>query len=322
VKRYGLLVVGLFLLTLPGLAAAQEGFLGTSGSASLGGLTIIPSVGLGWQRMGVNFSSNIPLEIRGPGYLEVSPGDLKFTDANVWIGRVTVEALTGTGVFGFINAEGSAGRNITVSTPIEPENADATDPAIWGGRRLEWWRGEAGGGVLIRDGVYVFGGLRFDHLQVNLRNPQNATNEWADPFFRYRGDFRSKTLVPYVGMRLDGPNYRAALVYGPFAWCNFKVPFRMTTADSDTATSEEALYRFRAPGYLLEGTFDYDVNLSEAVFVSLWGRASMTKFAGSGNFELYQNDTSFAGPASVSKDGKTYYAVYLFTVGVTGKVAF
>ena len=323
-RRYGLIIAGLLFLCLPALAGAQ-GVLGPlAGSLNPGFLAVVPSVGVGWQRMGVAFSSDISFEDRAPGFLEIYPVDLRLTDANVWIGRAGLETRTGEGLLVFFGAEGNAGRNVEVETPLQPENGVGaeTNPAIWVGSHLEWWRLEGGVGYPVGWGFTVIGALRVDHLQLSLEDPwPNSPLAGVYPE-AYKADFQAKTWTPYAALRLNGSNYRGTVAYGPVSWCDFKLPFRLSQTAFPPPSSEEAQYSLRAGGYLLEGSLEYDMNVVGVAGLTLWGRASTMKFTGNGELKLSQNDPLVPPPVVANRNADSQYTRYDLALGMSGRLAF
>jgi len=272
-------------------------------------MTVTPFVRAGWQKMGVSFSSDSGYQ--DVDMLELNSVNLKFADANLWIGEAGCTVRFGDGFSFFANASANASRKILVETPIEPE--DQNDPVEWDGSKLEWWQAECGLTYpFVSDDYWLIGGFRIDHLSVTLDNPRDAApNEYGD--WVYLGDFRAKIWIPYFGVQVTGYNCTGTLIGSPFAWTDFKLPFATTVID-DAPDFEESRYTLKTSGYFVECSAEYNVDLGSRASLGVWGKGSLISMRGEGDNKH--------NPTGEARSGSATYMRRNLAVGASASVSF
>ncbi len=199
----------LFGAGLPGLPSLTRALYGDGPY----GFAISSDAKVGYGHIGLNFSlpariwNNLDLSVRG---------------AKVWIGSLGVRADSSSGFFLALRGQGTASRNIAIQTSEEPFGA-----ASWDGPKLQWWTLEGSMGYKVSSNCAALVGLRRDQLSVGLTNPRYDTGQplnflLADPegdseSFQVNGDFSSKLWIPYLGLEITGQQFRASLLWSPFA---------------------------------------------------------------------------------------------------------
>lgn len=328
--------VAVCLTALMPASGSAQGLLGvTDGGFRVGKVVLVPSIKIGIQRFGMNFSTDMPEADYGPGrgHLEWSPVELRVSDGRLWFGSVGLEARLNQ-AFAFVSLEGNAERKLRVQTPFEPEQAVTVDwevpGALWEGTRLEWWAFDVGGGFQVGDGgVAVIGGFKHDHFGLGLEDPRGDDLDWAPPVRRspdlYKADLLVKQWIPYGGLQLIGPNYRGTLIGSPFAWVSFKLPFVYLDRYFDPPLDDTDLARYElfTMGYFIEASYEYLLDVGGSFDLILWGRANWLRYQGSGDqvarsFDYSPGNTPFSGIQS----GRATFSRYTYGVGITGTLAF
>jgi hypothetical protein len=325
--RYG---VGLFAvlcaLSLPANGRAQVlPFIDAISGFSLGTVEIQPSVKVGYQDMAVNINLPSFTGLEGNSLFAPSSLDFSLKDAGVWIGSVRVDLRRGAYSL-FLSAEGNAGKAAHVFTPSEPYWAGFSQ-VEWRGSQLEWWSIGEGASVDIGMNAAAVGGFKAEHLSVRLEGPVDPTmaiQYEATLGDLYTGDLRTKLWVPYVGLRVDGLDSRATLIFSPYAWADVTIPFRYFFYGPPFYpwfAFEDARYTFNPGGIFLEGNFDYLVRASESVSCTLWFKGSWCQIRGRGaeDYRLDVIDPAgfplFSGGILQSLDGS--FASYVLAGGLS-----
>jgi len=347
VVRKHLVVLAVLSLGLaPGFVCAQ----GFSSGIDLGAIEVRPSVRVGYQKMGFNF--NLPTGAAIGGNLGAI--DLKLEDARMWVGAIELGAQVGANLHFFVKGEANAGRNVEVITGQSGVSSFSQfAPYRWTGSKLEWWAVEGGAVYELGNGVSVLAGLRRDHLSLRMEDP-------VDPFgrsvnFQYRlpglgvrgmggeqaaGDLQTKLWLPYIGIRIDGENYRLSTIWSPFASAAVRVPQRLALYQAGimivpglppftVSTFYDFGYRVSEPATLLEGTFDYDVDFPGRFGLNLWLRGSWLEVKGRGSLDAeWAYSRTFRGVvtnASSGGDSPTATATlrrYMWSGGFTASMSF
>ncbi len=305
---------GLFAQRVAYPTVSSLPFLGSLPELSFDHMSWSARAAFGWKHLGLSYSLN--LGYQNFGVLKQSPLEISINQTYLWTGKAdtAVRISRHTRLFGSL--ELNTRSNVPVSTPVEPAHADFDEAAVWRGSRLEWWALD--GGVtydLARDWRMV-AGLRYDRLQMELRDPVNLAVPGDFSGVDYSASFQSKIWIPYVGVEVFGKGYSAALVSSSIASLSFQVPFRylQTMADDD-----EAFYSLSADGYFLEGSFNY-VMLGNATFTSgIWTKASLMRFKGAGQEGLV-NSSGAPLPRTIS--GFSTYSRYEYSIGLSGSFIF
>ncbi len=225
VIRYGLrcrflllLIVSFWLTCLPQDIAHAQAFGAPFGWESpwLAGVRVVPRAQVGFQQIGLNF--DMPVFVPNTLALPVENLSLQLKDANVWVGGLALTGYFPSGLSLNVKGQANAKRRAKVFTPEDSQGQ--TLGVWWDGNRLQWWTIDANVGYPVRNDWSVVAGLRREQLSVGLVNPRfvggvpiNFYSDDIDIFgeeiqrLTYVGDVSSKLWIPYVGLRLDGPQY-------------------------------------------------------------------------------------------------------------------
>jgi|GEM_PF-491446 len=369
-RRIVCLLAGLFLVAGSPLGLAAQGlvdgagFPGGSllasipgfGSLDVGRMQLIPSIRVGYQRIGLNFNLPVPAPFNYANAGDGSaPIDLQLTDANVWVGAVSLEGRVSPNLSFFLKAEANAKRNAGTVTSDEPSHHNvvgfaprSATPYQWTASQLEWWAVEAGATYAIANNIAIVGGLRREHLSFGLRDPRTAAGAPANYQETINGiqlftieslaDFRLKLWVPYIGVQLSGQSYRARLNWSPFLGAAVKLPdqfiinnFVVVSPTITVLYDFQWKYSMSRIGTLLEGDFEYDLKFSPDVAVKVWAKGSWLKVQGSGNMDElvdYIDVVANVPPsvarlrASGSSSATATLTQYVTAVGLSAELAF
>jgi hypothetical protein len=290
-------------------------------SLSLFGIKIIPEAQIGYQKQSFNFNMPASLSI---GYSTTL--DLKFRDANVWVGALSATAEFPSGLAFTIAGQANAKRNILV---YEQEEfvLGATEGVTWTGSQLEWWTIDGRAMYPLNADYSMVIGLRRDHLTVNLDDPRDG---YGNPLnFNQSGiigglpysmiqycssDLISKIWIPYFGVQIAGPGYRASLTGSPFASAEIKVPvallYDLNLTVARLITGESLLYRVNKPALFLEGNFQYDLKFSPAFNIGLWCNASWLGLRGQGKWSYDYRGEVPPNPPNYYSENQTNTTTY------------
>jgi len=190
-------------------------------------------------------------------------------------------------------------------------------------------------------------GLRRDQLAVNLRDPRDSSGNPLNfddsgtllpgltfaTSERYTSDLMSNLWIPYVGLEIVGPGYKASLIGSPFASAEMKIPasflfdlaltLQIGPFPPDTTqllTADSLLYRVNKPAAFLEGSFQYDLSLLPTLKGGLWCKGSWLSLRGQGSWnhdyrgQVIDNGTPL--PPSVDSQSQHNTATYTrYTLG-------
>jgi hypothetical protein len=316
---------------------------------------ITPEVQVGYQKLGLNF--NLPATTLSDSIPPFpSTLDLQFRNADLWVGAVGLlidcphRLLSAE-----IKAQANAKKRIDV---FEREEwvLGAEQGVTWTGSQLEWWAVEGRVLYKFKPDYSVLAGLRRDHLAVNLRDPRDAGGNplsFADSgvvapgltFTRnqsYYSDLSSKLWIPYLGLELLGPGYKATLIGSPFAATEIKVPAALLfdlilrlqlgmlpPLFTELRDADSLLYRVKKPALFLEGSFQYDLNILPSLNVGLWCSGSWLQLRGTGDWshrsrtQVIANGTPLPPTLdSQTQDNPAVYTRYFLGGGFSAEWSF
>lgn len=278
-------------------------------SLNLGGIRIVPEVQIGYENFSLNF--NLPAAtLQSPLPPFPSTLDLQLKDANLWIGSLSAAFYFPSALSFELIARANAKKDVNVQ-----ENEEyvfgGEQGVTWTGSPFERWMAEGRFNYRFSTVCSALVGLRRDHIAISLRDPRDSAGnplnfDDSGTIFpgltferhqRYYSDLISKLWIPYIGLEVVGPGYKASLIGSPFAAAEFKVPaallFDLTLtvnippfppSSTQLIASDSLLYRVARPAVFLEGSFQYDLNLTSSLTVGLWCRASLMSLKGQGSW--------------------------------------
>lgn len=313
-KHHCLLVVALILFALPAHSDAQSfpggELLGSSFFPSpgcsfyFGGNTITSRVKAGYERL--DFRFNVPIPEVPPffGLEIVFPHSVDFTtkDANVWIGAIELELQMGEAYGTFVKAEGAGSRRVDVRDEQDPFDV----PVEWKGSKLEWWSIEGGGFYNFRKDCAFVAALRRSRLALKLDDPSDQLGIYQGFLQtgfndRYSADLLTNMWIPYIGIRVNGDNYRAELLYSPLSFVDVTLPFRyrfdlaVPTFGGPFAFQEER-YSMDRIGTFLEASMDYYMNWRSSLTLGLWVKGTHMNIRGKGYEDSTRQSAQFPVP--------------------------
>ncbi len=274
-----------------------------SGARLINGMTFEPQVDVGWKKLAISYSVNNRDEDTARSILENRPADLELRDANFWIGRLGVTTRAPSGLEMVASASGAVPKTIAVLTPVQPDN-DVSVPRAWNSRDAEWWTIEGGASYPLSYGVAVAGSVLFNHFLAELCDPWPPTTNSSIDYF---GDFRVKTFAAYLGVQLEGSNFRAVLSRTPLALCSVRLAYR----DQKTSAPdlESAVYETSGWGYALRGQFDYTLNLPGALQGKVWLDTTLERFRTGGDYTVLTTAPVFVHESGQHSLGRHSYAL-------------
>jgi hypothetical protein len=162
------------------------------------------------------------------------------------------------------------------------------------------------------------GGFKVEHMSLCLSDAvdQGGVIQQFQALFgdRYSGDLRTKLLAPYLGLRLEGFNAKATLIFSPYTWANVSIPFRyLFVMPGVDRAYEDAQYTFKRGGILVEGTFDYHVQAYTNAGCGVWLKGTWCRIRGRGN-EDYRADITGVAPFSLITDSQSAVGTYTSSV--------
>jgi hypothetical protein len=291
------------LATLPGM-----------GSFGFGGVRITPSAQVGYQRISLNFTlpTVVPRIFPNMGTL-----DLQFRDSNTWVGSLAIVADCPSGFSLAVKGQANAKRNITVAEPTEIQLGGASE-VLWNGNGMEWWTLESTVGYKFRDSWSFLVGLRREHLTVGITNPRDTAGNPLDLFFFFSdpfgteteiltqvSDFRLKLWIPYMGLKMDRPGFRASILYSPYATADVRIPAPINIGQFVTSVfgppfsgadleGFDIRYKVAKPATFIEGNFEYDLAVGSDFSLGLWCSLSWINLKGSGSLSMSLAEEAFA----------------------------
>ena len=340
-------------------AWAQAGLVPNQlGTIAFGGVTVTPTLGIGYERYGLNFSLPVP-----NGALDFSVGR-----AGLPYGNVGFLVSHGDRFGLFVNAEGTLNKTVSIKTGQEVD---------WTGSKFQQVSLE--GGVVYQWSVVpLVAGVRWSKITTKLSQPMiesGGTVTIPVPIIgnltlgtstdtTYSGDISIPMWLPYVGFQLAGPNCRASLIGSPFASIQVKLPYGSVENQAGDAIfsrtsglglhylldlffreneTSQLSYKFNKVGTFLEGSFEYDVRPTTLFGLNLWARAQWFHFKGKGTAGWTYDENIRAGAAgwllnptntfditifntnngdANSQGANGSLNIYSFALGVTGTLTF
>jgi len=311
------------------------------GPIDWGWARITPEVQVGYQKFGLNFNMPAPIG---------STLDVQLRDANLWTGSLAAVVDCPLAWSVALRAQANAKKNVTVFESQEYV-LQGEAPVTWTGTKLEWWAIDGQLLYRLRDNCSVLIGLRRDHLALNLSEPRDSNGEPLNfddsgvfpPFStftrhqRYYSDLLTKLWIPYVGIQIVGPGYKASLIGSPFASAEMKIPvsllFDLTIFtfgfSTQLVSAENLQYHVLKPATFLEASFNYDIDVLPALAVGLWGNASWMSCRGLGNWDYHARQQVFNNGIpfppnffAQSQDNTTTYTRFLVGGGLSAVLFF
>ena len=219
-----LFIAGLVLVSINICGAQVLSGMPGLGDLDFGSVKVVPFCQVGYKNIGFNL--NLPFTITPVNqYGRVSTNtpalDLHLRDAGVWVGSIGLDAHLASALFISLRADGNATKNISVVTG---ENfvfwPGINPPYVWGGSGLQLWDIDGRVGYTFLKDWSALLGVRYDKVTVSFANPVDQTGTPVNlppNTSQFTQDIVVKTWIPYIGLQLNGPNYRASLLYSPFA---------------------------------------------------------------------------------------------------------
>jgi hypothetical protein len=267
---------------------------------------IVMAAQIGYGKIGLNFNMQPPLVING-----FTSTDLNVTFKNVVvpIGSLQARAEGSSGLFIALRLQANAPKDMAVDTPEGPLGGGPDfhlstltltwdNPRKWDGDNLQWWMLETNIGCRVSPGLSALVGLRRDKLSFALTDPRNAAGQplnldFSIPAAAYSlnrtmyADFSSEFWIPYLGVEIGGPRYRASLLWGPYAWTDMSLPYRYLVAPNNPlAIRINFDYECKdvKTANLLECNFEYDFDVSPRVVCRLWATGNWMQLKWRGQF--------------------------------------
>ncbi len=293
-KSCSSLLVFAFSILYASVSSAQLLPIPSGFGLNFGAVKITPFAQVGYKKFGLNL--NLPLTNDEGAFFATPPAlDLNLRDARAWIGSVGFDARIPAGLFLTLRAEGSASKNIDVITGQNVPIAFQPTPYTWSGSNFQWWDVDGLVGFnFLRDWALVVG-LRYDKLTVGMRNPINAegtpvTTFFPAEIFRFEGDLLVKTWIPYFGLQLNTPTYRASFLYSPWASPDVIVPeqaFSLISIFPGVGNESSGWeWKFSHRGNFFEAFAEYDFPLFDRLKLGLWVKGSWMGFTGTGTWDF------------------------------------
>ncbi len=237
--------------------------------------------------------------------------DLNVTFKNVVvpIGSLQARAEASSGLFIALRLQANAPKDMAVETPEGPLGGGPDfhlstmtltwdNPRKWDGDNLQWWMLETDIGCRVSPGLSALVGLRRDKLSFALTDPRDAAGQplnldFSIPAAAYSltrtmyADFSSEFWIPYLGVEIGGPRYRASLLWGPYAWTDMSLPYRYLVAFYNPLSIRINFdYECKdvKTANLLECNFEYDVDVSPRVVCRLWATGNWMQLKWRGEF--------------------------------------
>jgi hypothetical protein len=170
-------------------------------------------------------------------------------------------------------------------------------------------------------------GLRRDHLSVGLTDPRDTAGNPLNFFFFFSDEFGSETemgsqvsdlrvklWIPYLGLQMTRPGFRASLLYSPFATVQVRVPAPLriiqlftSEGESPSTGADYQFYQFQysvmQPAAFVEANVEYDVAVASNVAIKLWGSAGWFNMKGKGSFSAGISEEAFSNGVPFETSG-------------------
>ncbi len=284
----------------------SSGLLSPLSRFDFGNLNLRTAAAVGYQSMGLNFNLPALLPEFGPATI-----DLSVKRANMWVGWVgfNIDCFRKMTDFDcefapfisvFLKATANAQKSVQVVTTEDPlpgitDSANGgflieNPPVSWPVSGLQWWLIDGGALYQCSRTMGIMAGLRRDYLSFKFNQDFAAAFPLgAAAAIDYTGDFSEKLWEPYLGIQLNGTNYRASLIWSPWVSVSLKVPLSASSFVANPvppAVFVQVLEGFQFsvfnPGALLEGNFEYSQELRRGIYFGIWGNASWLRIRDNG----------------------------------------
>ena len=312
-----------FLPTIPGIA-----------DIGLSSVKVVPFIQAGYKNIGL--SLNLPFTVtpvQGGSPFYAPPSlDLRFQDSGVWVGSVGLDAQLLPALFFTIKADANARKNINIFAGENFPWYGQPNPFSWSGSQLQWWDVDGMVGYVFYKNWSATVGLRYDYLTVGLGNPVDATGtplNFAVPGFydTVSGNIIVKTWIPYIGLQFSERNYKALLIYSPFASPSVITPQTVLEMESapyvpyvDNVTFE---WDFAKTGSFLECSFEYYLTVLQELNLGLWAKGTWIKSVGSGSWEMSEYSSVPSPPPANSLNSATgTLSTYSLSGGIAASFSF
>lgn len=109
-------------------------------------------------------------------------------------------------------------------------------------------------------------------------------------------DVVAETWIPYIGLRLDQPNYYAYLLYSPLASTTVTAPMSAMNTYGVAVPlpydSELDYYKFTKAGggQFFEAFLNYSFVSRQAINLDVWAKTTWMWFNGNGEWSFYEQD--------------------------------
>jgi hypothetical protein len=275
---------------------------------NLGKVILNPYVQIGYQKVGSNITFPIETEavLRLNNALEIGTMDMTLQEATFWTGTVGLNAVLNPTLTLFSAAGGFSPKNVVAPSylPISLNNITGPAQMYFTGTNVEYWFIQVGASLGIGGGWSVLAGYFWDHFAMEAVDPLLGGIPF--PNQTLRADFLTKTSTPFIGLQLNQTyyKYRASIIYSPVAQCRVL----MATRSSQVGLSQ-LLYSFDKPGQFVAVNGEYDTDLSQKLFFSLWATGSWMRVVGNGELEFVSTLPPVSASRSTSNASVTKYSV-------------
>ena len=322
-----LFIAGLVLVSVNISGAQVLPLIPGVANLELGSVKVVPFVKVGYEQIGINM--NLPVSSLALAWiLERKSLDFKLQDAGVWVGEVGLDTMTSRGLLFSLSALGSAQKNVSVKMPENPFGNFGlpqltVNPLNWNGSQFQYWSIDGNIGWKIWSDVGIIGGVRFDKVSTDLRDPVDQFGELiTQPTNQFFADFSTNVWMPYLGIKLLESNYNFTLIATPLATLSVNVPLTFILPDAGITSRETSTYNIAKPGWFIEGKFNYFLNLNNDLGFSLWGKLNWLNVKGNGTLDHVHYGPSNGGIDFDSVSGDATYSRYLVGGGVAATLSF
>ncbi len=307
------------------------GSLSGPDSFRMGNIRILPSLKVGYKKIGFNVNLDIPSAelvtpvpfpiLSVPGYvslLDFAPLDARIERGGLLMGTARVDTVITPAVGFFGSAAAAMPRSVDLGANQGPSfDTGGSGAVTWTGSRMKWSEFEFGGTWNVSKALGIVAGLKFDHLSVRLGNPvpvpgyryirifplpvRILTANFPD----YLGDLDARFTITYVGCRFSGPYFSGALLVGPAA-ARLRLPLELTQGGNYIAgpifalvgrrdLSEQAEYTFVNSGPFFEASAESNLPITQNLNCAIWAKGSWLRIRGDGKINLNGQSTGFIG---------------------------
>lgn len=325
------------LLCLLCSTVSAQGLLGP------GSLGLMTDVGAGppqtispFVRAGVEWV-NLRFDMDGPG-AELTSVGFRIKSVPILVGAVGIDwnvgPRLGLTLVGAANAQRSFYAETGPDVLFGPESAAPGRAISWQGSELQWRAFDGSLSYLFSNSGAAIFGVRWDHFSSRLGAPELDNQPHQDPLhplYGYRSDFDCKTLLPYFGWQVLGPNWKAKFIGSPFINARLMIPYRVTEFAPGENEVKDNRFSMNRLGWFLEGNFEYWFLNSwfsraqcapvQNLNVGIWIDASMLKVKNQG---IEATAVSHSNEPSESSDGsdRAVYSRSMLGFGVSGCLYF